>query len=471
MRAFMDRDFFLTGETARRLYHEYASSMPICDYHCHVPPAQIAQNTQFANLTHVWLGGDHYKWRAMRTAGIDERYITGDADDWEKFQAWARTVPQTIGNPLYHWTHMELQRVFGIDTLLNPENAREIYDQCNELLATESFRVRGLINRFHVTVLCTTDDPTDSLASHREIAEDDSFPVQVLPTWRPDKAHALEHQEAYGNWISRLEEVSGLSVTRYEHLIEALHARHTFFHANGCRLSDHGLTSIPAQAPASSEDLSRIFDLALRGRPVSDADVLAFRAAVLMELARMDYDRGWTMQLHLGALRNVNTRMFRSLGADTGFDVIGDWPVAEPLARFLDSLSTEECLPKTIVYVLNPKDNEVVASIIGAFQGGDIPGRIQFGSGWWFNDQKDGMIRQMTALSSMGLLSRFIGMLTDSRSFLSYPRHEYFRRLLCSIIGEWADSGEVPCDMQLLGETVQNIAYRNVINYLGISAE
>lgn len=467
MKSFIHEDFLLEGENARSLYHDYAKGMPIFDYHCHVPPAQIAQNTRFENLTRVWLGGDHYKWRALRTAGVPERLITGDEPDREKFRAWARIVPKTLGNPLYHWTHLELKRVFGIDELLDESSADRIYDRCAALLAEDAYRVRGLIRRFEVVGICTTDDPTDGLEHHAAIAADKSFPVKVLPAFRPDKAHALENPERWKAWIAALETASGIPVRDFSSLVAALKSRHDFFHARGCRISDHGLTFVPA-ASAPPADRDRIFKETLAGGRPSDSDILAFRGALLTDLGRMDAEAGWTLQLHLGALRNVNSRMFASLGPDTGYDVIGDWSQAEGLARLLSDLDRDDRLPKTILYALNPRDNEVLATMAGAFQDGRTAGKIQFGSGWWFNDQKDGMERQMTALSSMGLLSAFVGMLTDSRSFLSYPRHEYFRRILCNLVGGWMDRGEIPPDRDLAGNLVKDVCFRNAAAYFGI---
>jgi glucuronate isomerase len=467
MNTFIHEEFLLSGKNARALFHDHAAGMPIFDYHCHVPPAQIAENTRFENLTRVWLGGDHYKWRAMRTAGVPENLITGDAPDREKFRAWARTVPRTLGNPLYHWTHLELKRVFGIDELLTEESADRIYDRCTALLAEKDWRVRGLILRFGVAGICTTDDPTDSLEHHAAIAADGSFPVKVLPAFRPDKAHALENPERWNAWVASLQTSSGVQVSDYPSLVAALKNRHDFFHARGCRISDHGLQFVPAPS-APPADRDRILKEAKAGRRPSDAEILAFRGALLADLGRMDAEAGWTMQLHVGALRNVNSRMFASLGPDTGYDVIGDWPQAEGLARLLSDLDRDELLPKTILYVLNPRDNEVLATMAGAFQDGRIAGKIQFGSGWWFNDQKDGMERQMTALSSMGLLSAFVGMLTDSRSFLSYPRHEYFRRILCNLVGGWMDRGEIPSDLEAAGNLVKDVCFRNAASYFGI---
>ena len=468
MKRFIHEDFLLEGRNARALFHDWAEGMPIFDYHCHVPPAQIAENTRFENLTRVWLGGDHYKWRALRTAGVPERLVTGDAPDRDKFRAWARTVPKTLGNPLYHWTHLELKRVFGVDELLSEESADRIYDSCNALLAGEEFRVRGLVRRFGVAGICTTDDPTDTLEHHAAIAADASFPVKVLPAYRPDKAHALENPERWKAWIAALQSASDITVSDYPSLVAALKNRHDFFHARGCRISDHGLQFVPVPS-ASPADRDRILKEAKAGRRPSDSDILAFRGALLTDLGRMDAEAGWTMQLHVGALRNVNSRMFSALGPDTGYDVIGDWPQAEGLARLLDVLDKDDRLPKTILYVLNPRDNEVLATIAGAFQDGRTPGKVQFGSGWWFNDQEDGMERQMTALSGMGLLSAFVGMLTDSRSFLSYPRHEYFRRILCKLVGGWMDRGEIPPDLDLAGNMVKDICFRNAAAYFGIN--
>lgn len=467
MKAFMDDGFLLDSEAARKLYHGYANDKPIFDYHCHVPPLQIAENTRFGNLTQLWLGGDHYKWRAMRTCGIPERFITGDAPDREKFQAWASALPRTLGNPLYHWTHLELKRIFGIDEVLNPESADRIYEACNSQLGKQDFRVRGLMERFDVRGICTTDDPVDSLAHHQTIASDKSFRIKVLPAFRPDKAHALEQPERYKDWIRALELASGIRVTDYPSLLAALRSRHHYFHVKGCRLSDHGLTFIPAETGTEAE-CNRILKAVLAGQAASKDEILRFRATLLTELGRMDAESGWVMQLHLGAMRSVNSRMFQLLGPDTGFDVIGDWPQAEGLARLMDRLDADDRLPKTILYTLNPRDNELLAAMAGAFQGGSKANKVQFGSGWWFNDQKDGMERQLRALSSLGLLTGFVGMLTDSRSFLSYPRHEYFRRILCNQVGSWMESGEIPADLELAGSMVEGICYGNAADWFGI---
>lgn len=463
----MDDDFMLNGEAARKLYHDYAEGMPIFDYHCHVPPAQIAENTRFENLTRVWLGGDHYKWRAMRTCGVPERLITGDAPDVEKFRAWARTMPKAVGNPLYHWTHLELRRVFGVEDVLGPDSADSVYSECNALLARDEFRVRGLMERFDVAAICTTDDPIDSLEHHERIAMDQSFGIGVLPAFRPDKAHALENPAKYREWVAALSAASGIRVDGYRSLVAALKARHDYFHERGCRVSDHGLTFVPEQRGDEAE-CDAIVKAALSGERADRDDILKLRGALLVELGKMDAERGWVMQLHLGAMRNVNSRMFDAMGPDTGYDVIGDWPQAAGLAGLLDALARADLLPKTILYVLNPRDNEAMAAMIGAFQDGSCAGKLQFGSGWWFNDQKDGMLRQLTALSSLGLLSTFVGMLTDSRSFLSYPRHEYFRRILCDLVGGWMERGEAPGDFGLLGGMIKDISYRNAASWFGV---
>ncbi|MBU0926876.1 MAG: glucuronate isomerase [Spirochaetes bacterium] len=467
MEPFMSDDFLLRSEPARKLYHDYAAGMPIFDYHCHVPPRQIAENARFENLTQVWLRGDHYKWRAMRACGVPETHITGDAPDREKFRAWAHTVPKTLGNPLYHWTHLELRRAFGVDELLSPASADRIYDRCSELLAQDDYRARGLLERFNLSAVCSTDDPADDLGFHDAMAEDASLGIKVLPAFRPDKAHALEHPGHYAAWIRDLEEASGGPIGGYAALIAALNARHDYFHARGCRLSDHGLTFVPGEAGAAVE-CDAIFRNVMAGNSASRGEIQKFRGAVLTELGRMDADSGWAMQLHLGAMRGVNGRTLAALGPDTGYDAIGDWPQAEGLAALLDRLDADDRLPKTILYALNPRDNEVLASMIGAFQGGSVAAKMQFGSGWWFNDQKDGMERQLTALASMGLLSTFVGMTTDSRSFLSYPRHEYFRRILCDLVGGWMERGEIPDDLDLAGGMVKDISFRNASTWFGV---
>ena len=465
---FLSRNFLLHGKTAIELYHEYASPMPIFDYHCHLPAADIAQNTQFRNLTHLWLAGDHYKWRAMRAHGVAEHLITGDASDWEKFEAWAATVPYTIRNPLYHWTHLELNRFFGFkNTLLSPATAPSIYERCNALLATPEFRAQGLMTQMRVKVVCTTDDPIDTLAYHQQIQQDATFSIKVLPTFRPDKIMAVESPTAYNDYLGRLEQAAGLEIRDYETLLAAVSARHDFFHQMGCRISDHGL-EVPYGEDFTLTDITRIFAKIRSGKTLEVSETLQLKSALMHEFALMDHAKGWAQQLHLGALRNNNTRMFKRLGPDTGFDSIADLPVARPLAQFLDRLDQTNQLPKTILYNLHPAHNEVLATMIGNFQDGSLPGKMQFGSGWWFLDQKDGMEKQLNALSNLGLLSRFIGMLTDSRSFLSYPRHEYFRRILCNLLGNDVENEEIPNNMDLLGNIVQDICYRNAVNYFGI---
>ena len=468
MKTFLDEEFLLQTDTARRLYHAYAEDMPIYDYHCHLPVEDIAADRRFENLTRIWLNGDHYKWRAMRTCGVAEKNITGSADDRQKFDAWAATVPKTLGNPLYLWTHLELKRYFGIsDKLLNPETAGEIYQVCNEMLQSKEFSTKNILRRMNVKVVCTTDDPVDDLTHHQQIRADRDYPVLVLPAFRPDRAMAVESPEMFNDWVDQLEAAANISIGDYSSFLEALRRRHDYFHAAGCRLSDHGLEEPYAHATTDAE-IRRIFSTVRQGENLRQSQILRFKSAILEELAIMDAEKGWTQQFHFGALRNVNTRAFQSLGPDTGYDTIGDFEIARPLAQFLDRLEQREKLAKTILYILNPRDNEMIAAMIGNFQDGRTPGKIQFGSGWWFNDQKDGMEKQLVALSNMGLLSQFVGMLTDSRSFLSYPRHEYFRRVLCNLLGSDVEQGLVPGDLDLLGSMVKDICWRNAVNYFGI---
>ncbi|SHO51163.1 glucuronate isomerase [Desulfopila aestuarii] len=471
MKPFLSENFLLQTKSAERLYHDYAADMPIFDYHCHLPVAEIAENKKFANLTAIWLHGDHYKWRAMRANGVDETYITGSASDKEKFRAWAATVPKTLRNPLYHWTHLELKHPFGItDTLLSPATADTIYEKCSEMLQQENFSTQGLLKQMKVKVVCTTDDPLDSLEHHQKIAADKDCPTRVLPTWRPDRAMATEDPAIFNQWVDRLAACTGRDITSYTDFHESLRERHNFFHEMGCRLSDHGIEEPYAEEYTETE-ATAIFAKIRSGKQLSQQESLAFKSAMLFEFAVMDHERGWTQQFHFGTLRNNNTRAFTNLGPDTGYDSIGDFTMARSLNRFLDRLDSGDQLSKTILYILNPRDNEMIATLIGNFQDGRIPGKMQFGSGWWFNDQKDGMERQMNALSTMGLLSRFVGMLTDSRSFLSYPRHEYFRRILCNLFGNDIENGELPADFELIGNTVQDICYRNAVNYFGIDPE
>ena len=465
MKPFLSEDFLLETPTARKLYHDHAAGMPIIDYHCHLPPDQIANNSHFRSLTHIWLDGDHYKWRAMRTNGVEERYCTGDASDWEKFKKWAETVPYTMMNPLYHWTHMELKRPFGISTLLNAESAKEIYEACNEQLQEDAFTPRGILHQMNVEVVCTTDDPVDSLEFHQQI-QASNFDIQVLPTFRADKASAIADPEGYHAYLDKLAAATNISIDTPDLLLEALQKRHDFFAEMGCKLSDHGEEMLYA-GQYTEDDIKTIFDKLRAGQAPNSHDIRQFKSWLLYELALMDHEKGWTQQFHLGAIRNNNSRMMRTLGKDSGFDSIGDFEMAGPMAKFFDRLDDTDQLAATILYNLNPRDNALFATMIGNFNTGPKPGKMQFGSGWWFLDQKDGMEQQMTALANMGLLSRFVGMLTDSRSFLSYPRHEYFRRILCNMIGKQVENGELPAELKWLGQMVENICYGNAKNYFG----
>jgi glucuronate isomerase len=467
MKKFMDENFLLSNDAAINLYHNYAKDMPIIDYHCHLSPKEIYENKRFKNITEAWLYGDHYKWRAIRSNGVDEKYITGEASDYEKFMVWAKTIPMTIGNPLYHWTHLELQRYFGVYEVLNEKTAPAIWEKVNKLLSEEGFSARGLITRSNVKALCTTDDPTDSLEYHIKLKEDKEFDVKVLPTLRPDKG-LLVNKDTFIPWVQKLAEVSEKNIESYDEFLVALEARVRFFHSVGCRLSDHGLDSI-TYAEASKEEVADIFTRALKGEKFSSTEESQYRSYTLKFLGRLYSELGWTMQLHIAATRNNNTRMLKKLGPDTGYDAINDEEISYSVSRLMDSLEAEGCLPKTILYTLNPKDNYVLGTVMGCFQGTEIPGKIQFGSAWWFLDNKEGMIEQMKTLANLGLLSRFVGMLTDSRSFLSYTRHEYFRRILCNLLGEWVENGEVPNDMELLGGIVQGICYNNAKEYFGIN--
>jgi glucuronate isomerase len=466
MVAFLGDNFLLETATAERLFHDYAKPQPILDYHCHLSPDLVASDHKFATLTQIWLAGDHYKWRAMRTNGVPERFCTGNATDWEKFEAWAATVPFTLRNPLYHWTHLELKFPFGVkDTLLSPLTAREIYAHCNRKLAEDGFSTQGLLKQFGVAVVCTTDDPVDSLAAHRRY--DVRAFTRLLPTWRPDKALGLGDLEAWNQWVDSLEAAANLSIAKLDTFREAIKRRHDFFHAVGCRASDHGVERTLAE-PYLESEIEDIFAKARAKIPVSPVEIDKFRSAMLYELAVLDHSRGWVQQFHIGALRNNNTRVLRALGPDTGFDSIGDWPQAMALGRFLDRLDATDQLAKTILFNLNPADNEVFATMIGNFQDGTSAGKIQLGPAWWFLDQKEGMERQLNALSALGLLSRFVGMVTDSRSFLSYSRHDYFRRLLCNLLGNDVEKGLLPNDLGLLGDMVVDLCYRNACKYLGL---
>ncbi len=467
MSTFLDEDFLLSTRAARRLYHEFAEGMPIHDFHCHLPPRLIAENHSFSSLAEAWLAGDHYKWRAMRACGVPERLITGDAPDRDKFLAWAATVPSTIGNPLYHWTHLELKRYFGIRELLSPSTGAAIFDRTSEMLRGDEFKVRSLLTRMKVRVVCTTDDPVDDLAWHAQLREDHSFPVAVLPTFRPDEARGVAQPARFAAWVDRLARASGVGVGGWKDFLAALRARHDFFHAAGCRASDHGLEE-PYAEDCTEEEADRILRAALRGTAASDAEARKFSSALLRALAGMDAERGWVQQLHMGAVRDVNCAAFRSLGANTGYDVIGTSSLARPLSRLLDRLASEGSLPRTILYCLNPVDHAVLAVIAGCFPGEGIRGRVQLGAAWWFNDQKQGMEDHLRVLMSMGLLANFVGMLTDSRSFLSFPRHEYFRRILCAQLGEAVERGELPRDFALLGGVVRDVCWNNAERYFGI---
>ena len=469
MRKFLDDNFLLENSTAELLYHEYAKKMPIIDYHCHLPPDQIANDINFKNITQAWLYGDHYKWRAMRTNGVDESYCTGNKSDSEKFQKWAETVPYTLRNPLYHWTHLELQRYFDVQDILNPDTAKSIYKNCSDKLQTPEYSVRSLLRKMNVKVVCTTDDPIDSLEHHQKIA-DDGFEIRILPAFRPDKAMNVDNAEAFNQYVSKLEEVANVSVTSYQSYLDALKQRHDFFASMDCSVSDHGLEHIYAEEYTQNE-IDSIFNKIRSGKELSPDENSKIKSAFLYEFAVWDWEKGWVQQYHLGALRNNNSRMLQKLGADTGWDSMGDFSQGKALSKFLGRLDSTNQLTKTILYNLNPSDNEVMATMIGNFNDGSTAGKMQFGSAWWFLDQKDGMTSQINALSNMGLLSRFVGMLTDSRSFLSFPRHEYFRRILCSLFGAEVEKGEMPNDVQWIGKIIQDICYNNASNYFNWQEE
>ena len=465
MKNFLCDDFLLENETARHLYHDFAKDQPIYDYHCHLNPQEVAEDRQFNNMAEIWLAGDHYKWRGMRSAGIEERLITGDASDYEKFQAWAKTVPQTIGNPLFHWTHLELKRPFGITgQLLSPETSESIWSQCNEMLAQPEFSARGIMNQMNVVMAGTTDDPTHSLEHHKAIADDNSCDVEVTPSWRPDRAFKIE-LEGFNDYMQKLGEVADVEINSFADLLTALDRRLDHFDQHGCKAADHGIEVVRYADIPTETDLNAIFQKRIQNKALSELEINQFSTAVQVWMGKQYHKRGWVLQLHIGAQRNNSTRMFKLLGADAGFDSIADRPFAFELAHILDAMDISNELPKTILYCLNPSDNEMMATMIGNFQGGGIAGKVQFGSGWWFNDQKDGMERQMQQLAQLGLLSQFVGMLTDSRSFLSYTRHEYFRRILCNMIGGWVEKGEAPNDINLLGKMVEDISFQNAKNY------
>ena len=463
MAPFIHDNFLLMSEAAQQLYHKHAAAMPIIDYHCHLSPSDVAQDRQWTNLTQIWLHGDHYKWRAMRSNGVDERFCTGNASDREKFDQFAATMPYLLRNPIYHWSHLELKRFFAVDDLLSPATADKIWALSTEQL-NNGLSARKLMQQSNVHVVCTTDDPADSLDAHREVAADTTFKIQMLPTWRPDKAMGVENTPNYNTYLERLAASAEMEIDTYSDLILALRKRHDFFHASGCRLSDHGLDRCYAESVSEAE-ASKIFAKVRKGAALYIEEIIKFKSAMMMEFGRMDAEKGWTKQLHIGALRNNNSKMMSELGPDTGFDGIADENYAHSLATYLDNLNSEGKLPKTIIYNLNPRDNEMIAALIGCFQDGSVPGKLQFGSGWWFLDQLNGMERQIETISQLGLLSRFVGMLTDSRSFLSYTRHEYFRRILCNILGDEMSRGLLPMDFELVGNMVEAISYKNAIHY------
>ncbi|MBN1499235.1 MAG: glucuronate isomerase [Spirochaetes bacterium] len=466
MTEFMNDEFLLSTETARKLYHGYAEKMPIFDYHCHLNPREIAENRKYKNITELWLGGDHYKWRAMRSNGVAEKYITGDADDYDKFIKWAETVEKCIGNPLFHWTHLELRRYFGIKSVLNRRNAENIWSECNEKLQGDDFSSQSLIKRSNVSLICTTDDPADSLEYHLAVKNQSGFKTKILPTFRPDKSFSIDKDD-YPVWIEKLGKVTGKNITSYDQLLESLKMRIDFFHECGCRISDHALEP-PVFAAATGDELNKIFKSRMNNDVIPESDVRKFKTAIMLFAGEKYAEYGWSMQLHIGTRRNNNSSVFKSLGPDTGCDTIADYTYIDALAQFLDALNSKGCLPKTVLYALNSRDNDALGTLIGCFQEEGIHGKMQFGSAWWFNDHKDGMIKQMTSLANLGLLSNFIGMLTDSRSFLSFTRHEYFRRILCNLIGEWVEKGEFPDDYDILGSIVSGISFNNAVNYFNI---
>lgn len=463
MKSLIHENFLLETKAAEKLYHEFAKEMPIIDFHTHLPPDEINNDKQFNNLAEIWLGGDHYKWRAMRTNGVPEKYCTGDVDDFEKFKKWAETVPHTMRNPLYHWTHMELKQSFGIDKLLNPDTAEEIYEEANKKLRQKDYSTLQLLKKWNVDTVCTTDDPVDDLKYQQKI-RDNQIPVQVFPTWRPDQVLGIQNVDNFNEYINKLEKASGISINNYEQLITALRKRHDFFDSLGCKSSDHGIETL-YECEYTANEIAGIFNNARSGKPVTTEQARKYQMALLHELAIMNHEKGWVQQFHYGAIRNNNTRMYEKLGKDTGFDSIGDKPVATAMSRFFDSLDRKGKLTKTIIYNINPNDNEVVGSMLGNFQDGSVPGKMQMGPAWWFNDNIRGMEIQMNVLSDLGLLSRFVGMLTDSRSFLSFSRHDYFRRILCNMLGKDIEKGLLPEDYDFIGQMVKNICYHNAKNY------
>lgn len=465
MKNFMDENFMLNSKAAERLYHEYAKDMPIIDYHNHLPPNEIADDIHFKNLTQIWLYGDHYKWRAMRAFGIDEKFITGNASDYQKFEKWAEAVPYTLRNPLHHWTHLELQRYFGINDLLNPSTAKSIYNKTESMLQEPGFSVQNLLRRVNIDTLCTTDDPIDSLQYHKQIANQQPG-FKALPTWRPDNAMNAGNPEKFNQYIDKLAHAANTEINTIDDLLQALQIRHDYFEAHGCKISDHGIEEFYADDYTLSE-IRSIFSKIRGGKAPAQAELLKYKSFILIEGAKMDHASNWTQQFHYGVLRNNNSRMFAAIGADTGFDSIGDFRTAQAMVKFFDTLDRTNQLARTIIYNINPAHNEIIATMAGNFNQGPTAAKIQFGSGWWFLDQKNGMIEQMNALSALGLISKFVGMLTDSRSFLSFPRHEYFRRIMCNLFGQDMENGEIPNDFDLVGKIVQDISYNNAKAYFG----
>ncbi len=465
---FITEDFMLETEAARRLFHQYAKDMPIIDYHCHLDPREVAEDKSFKNMTEIWLAQDHYKWRAMRANGVSEEYVTGNAADWDKFEKWAETTPRLLRNPLYHWTHLELKNPFGIsDRLLCPETAKGVWDEGNAMLQTPAFSARSIMKRMKVVLVCTTDDPTDTLEHHKAIAADSAFNIKVLPTWRPDWGIAVELPDKFNAWLDKLSGATDIDIRDFASYMEALNKRHEYFHEAGCRLSDHGLRTIYAE-DYTHKEIEAIF-LKVRGNtPLAAQEILQFKSAMLHEFGKMDHGKGWTQQYHVGVLRNNRGKLFETFGPDAGADSMGDLEIARPLARWLDGLDKIGKLAKTIFYNLNPRDSMLICTMLGNFQDGPVPGKMQYGSGWWYQDQKDGMEQQLEVLSQIGLLSRFVGMVTDSRSFLSYTRHEYFRRILCNLLGNDIAKGLLPNDIELAGKLVQDISYNNAASYFGI---
>lgn len=468
---FIHDHFLLQNETAKSLFHDVAENEPIIDYHCHLPPDSIAGDTRFKNMTEIWLAGDHYKWRAMRTCGVDEKYITGDASDKEKFLAWAQTVPKTLKNPLFHWTHMELKNPFGItDRLLNKESAESIWNECNEMLQSPEFSTRQLLKKNRVKIVATTDDPTDTLEHHRKFQSEKDTGFNMVPTFRPDRGMEIENGDEFREWVRKLEKAADMSINNFQQFMDALKKRHDFFDSLGCRASDHGIEE-PYSEPFTDRQVRQVFADVMAGKKPIDSEVRSFKSAFLYYCGLMDHEKNWVFQLHVGSLRNNNSRKLKEIGRDSGFDSIGDFEIARPLSKLLDRLDSEQNLPKISIYNNNPADNELIATMIGNFQDGTIPGKLQFGPAWWFLDQISGIEDQLDALSNMGILSQFVGMTTDSRSFLSFPRHDYFRRILCNILGSDIEQGLIPDEKELVAGMVKDICFNNAERFFQFNAE